>query len=224
MKPFFLSLLVFATFNVSAQEFKCGDFFTDPRDETRYQTVQIGDQCWIAQNMNIGVIVEDHDQTDNGIIEKTCWGNDPENCEIFGGLYTWEEALQYSVGENNQGICPEGWHIPTMEEWKALSDFLGEDSAGYKMKVSSKHFPAWDGDNSSGFTALPGGAGYAQYFHRINSWALFWSSTPNGEDRAWFTQLDNFWYPSPPKYNNLYIGDYYQKFNGLSVRCIRNAN
>lgn len=224
MKSLFFTLLALLTFNVSAQSFNCGDFLTDFRDGNKYETVRIGKQCWMAENLNAGIQVEDHEQIDNGVIEKTCWGNDPEKCKVYGGLYTWDEALQYSYEKNIQGICPDGWHIPTVEDWKELSSFLGEDSAGYKMKVSSKHFPAWDGDNSSGFTALPGGGGYGPYFHRLNSWALFWSSTPNEDDRAWFSQLDNFWYPAPPKYNNLFIGDYYEKFNGMSVRCIRNKN
>jgi uncharacterized protein (TIGR02145 family) len=90
-----------------------------------------------------------------------------------------------------------------------------------KMKVTEEDFPAWDGTNASGFSALPSGGGYEDNYHRINSWALFWSSTPNGEERAWFTQLDNYWYVSPPKYLTLIIDNFYQQFNGMSVRCIR---
>jgi uncharacterized protein (TIGR02145 family) len=177
----------------------------------------------MAENLNIGKLVDNHNQSDNGTIEKTCWGNEEEHCKIYGGLYTWYEAMQYSE-ENKQGICPDGWHIPYRMDWEELQVFLGKDSAGYYMKVSPDHIPSWDGNNASGFTALPGGGGYEQYFHREGSWALFWSSTPNGEERAWFSHLDNFWYPAPPKYHALFIGDYYQKFNGLSVRCIRNEN
>lgn len=224
MKYLILCTFSLMNFHLFAQQFECGETFTDPRDDKTYKTVRIGQQCWMAENINVGKMVEDHAQTDNGLIEKTCWGNDVFNCETFGGLYTWFEAMQYKDEERTQGVCPSGWHIPSRSEWEKLSSFLGDDSAGYYMKVPPDHDPAWDGNNASGFTALSGGGGYEGYFHRKGSWALFWSSTSNGEDRSWFTQLDNYWYPAPPKYHNLYIGDYYQKFNGLSVRCIKNDN
>lgn len=225
MKSLTFLLFFLAGFLLSAgaqDSFNCGDILKDSRDGTVYHTVQIGEQCWMKENMNIGKVVKDHNQKDNDIIEKTCYKNDEENCRIYGGLYTWNEAMQWSDLEGSQGICPDGWHIPSKSDWEELSEYLGSDSAGYYMKVPADHDPAWDGSNASGFTALAAGGGYESHFLRMGSWALFWSSTTSDDMRAWFSQLDNFWYPEPPRYLNLYIGPYYLRTNGLSVRCIRN--
>lgn len=219
-----IKILIFGTIlslNLYSQDFKCGEDLIDDRDQQSYSTVLINNQCWMAENLNFGVIVNDHLQKDNNKVEKTCYENDEKNCMVYGGLYTWDEALGYGRTKNNQGICPQGWHIPSVSEWQELVEFLGEDSAGYKMKVSKNHNPSWDGNNESGFTALSAGAGYDKYFLRKGSWGLFWAADENGETRAWFTQLDNFWYPAPQKYHSLYIGDYYKKFNGMSVRCLK---
>ncbi len=138
-----LSVLTMPLFSLSAQRtFRCGDIITDRRDGTVYHTVKIGGQCWMKENMNAGTMVKDHDQKDNGIIEKTCYANDPENCRIFGGLYTWDEAMQWNAEEGAQGICPDGWHIPARADWEQLSGELGTDSAGYSMKVPKGHVPS----------------------------------------------------------------------------------
>jgi uncharacterized protein (TIGR02145 family) len=203
------------------QSFKCGDVLKDPRDGREYKSVKIGNQCWMAENLNAGKQVPDHKQKDNEQIEKTCYENDPDNCLIYGGLYTWDEMMQYSTEPNVQGICPEGWHVPSKQEWELLVKTLGKNEAGQKMKVTKQDDPSWDGNNSSGFAALPSGAGNTRYFHRKGDWALFWSSSQEDDDYAWFSQLDGYWYPQPPKYKKLYIGNYYMKLNGFSVRCIK---
>lgn len=228
MNKFNSILILFFIFLVPlgyAQEndsFVCGESFTDSRDGREYKTVQIGDQCWMAENLNIGKMVDDMQQSDNGVIEKTCYENDPENCEVYGGLYTWGEAMTYIKREGTQGICPDGWHLPSRGEWDQLREHLGRGDAGQKMKAKESHDPAWDGNNSSGFTALPAGVGYEARFGRKGHWSVFWTSTEVDEDFAWFSQLDNFWYPRPPKYKKLYIGNHFVKENGFSVRCIKN--
>jgi uncharacterized protein (TIGR02145 family) len=176
---------------------------TDPRDGQQYRTVRIGDQQWMAENLNY-----------NGGM-RTCYNRDPSQCGIYGGLYSWEEAME---------VCPAGWHLPTLEEWEILSAFLGGEEAGQKMKAGSTDPVPWDGNNESGFTAIPAGAGNGEGFHRKGDWALFWSGTEYNGQRAWFAQLDGFWYPSPPKYKNLYTGWYYLKTNLFSVRCVQNAS
>jgi uncharacterized protein (TIGR02145 family) len=112
-------------------------------------------------------------------------------------------------------LCPTGWHVPTDAEWTTLADALGgESSAGTKLKVSSSNTPAWDGDNTSGFSALPGG--YRFYingnFNTQGSTGRWWSSSPNGSD-AWLHDLsagDSELYrnASDPR-------------GGFSVRCVR---
>jgi len=174
--------------------------FEDVRDGRQYKLVTIDDQVWMAENL------------DYGDEQKTCFNNDPADCEIYGGLYTWEVA---------QEICPAGWHLPTMDEWKALSDYLGIDDAGQKIKSSSLDSIPWDGTNESGFTAISAGAGNGKGFHRKGDWALFWSASEYSEQRAWFAQLDGYWYEQPPKYKNIYLGWYYLKINQFSVRCVK---
>ncbi len=134
----------------------CGDTIIDSRDGQSYNTVQIGEQCWMAENMNVGL---EGTQTNNGIIEKSCYNNDPANCEIYGGLYSWYEMMQYNPEPGSQGICPDGWHIPQCSDWGILFNHLG-DSAGGKMKETGTiHWasPNICATNVSGFTALPGG-------------------------------------------------------------------
>lgn len=121
-----------------AQTFSCGDSLIDTRDGQVYKTVQIGSQCWMAENLNVGVTINSasggYKQSDNGIIEKYCYNNEEAKCNIYGGLYEWPEALQYIttdsvqgiyvIIEGVQGICPLGWHIPTDNEWKVLEGMV----------------------------------------------------------------------------------------------------
>ena len=161
----------------SLHNFQCGDEFTDLRDRQIYSTILIGDQCWMAENLNIGIMIQDFKQTSNGVIEKTCYDNNSQNCNTYGGLYTWYEAMNWTAEDNSQGICPVGWHLPSRSEWEELVGFLGPKDAGQQMKATREHSPAWDGTNSSGFNALPAGVGYKSSFGRIDKWAIFWSST-----------------------------------------------
>lgn len=218
-------LILFLLFTVSdaiGQDvgFTCGNPLKDLRDGHIYQTVLIGDQCWMQQNLNTGKPVKDMQQSDNGIIEKTCYHNDKKWCDLMGGLYSWDEVMQYQ--NRNQGICPEGWHVPSLIDWRELIAFLGPE-AGQKLKAKPGEKPlSWDGTNESGFNAFPSGTANHGYFNRINQWAIFWSSDPANSQRAWFAQLDSYWYTEPPKYKCIYLGNYYLKSNGFSVRCILN--
>ncbi len=216
-------VIIALSINVYSQNptefFQCGDSIIDARDGETYSTVLIGEQCWMKENLNVGIIVSDFEQKDNQVIEKTCYSNDAANCGAYGGLYTWHEATQW--GQNEQGICPDGWRLPSKDDWQILVSELGIEDAGQRMKVSKDHTPSWDGNNSSGFTAIPGGVGYENNFGRMDKWAVFWSSTSEDDNYAWFAQLDNFWYQAPPKYKTLYLGNHFVKENGFSVRCVR---
>jgi len=78
-----------------------------------YQTILIGSQCWFQENLNVGTRINgSSNQTDNGEIEKYCYNNLDANCVTYGGLYQWDEAMQYVTTAGTQGICPDGWHIP----------------------------------------------------------------------------------------------------------------
>ncbi|MCK4980234.1 MAG: hypothetical protein KAS62_07550, partial [Candidatus Delongbacteria bacterium] len=124
----------------------CGDTLFDPRNGQNYSTVQIGDQCWMAENLNIGTRIDGvDDPADNCIIEKYCYDNDNANCNTCGGLYSWDEMMQYDTTEGIQGICPPGWHIPTDDEWKIL-----EGTVDSQYPVGD---PEWDGTSVRGFDA-----------------------------------------------------------------------
>lgn len=223
MKSAFFGFFLLAMFFIlnAQSSFSCGDILVDKRDQQQYKTILIGTQCWMQENLNVGEMKRDMEQLDNGVIEKTCYDNEGKNCEIYGGLYTWREAMKYSK-EDETGVCPSGWHIPTNEEWRELNEFLGLEMSGQKMKVPKDHVPRWDGNNSSNFTAIPSGVAYEDRFGRLGFWAVYWTSTENGEEYAWSTQLDNFW--TMNKYSNLYQGNFFLKTNGFSIRCIHNKN
>ncbi|MBI9036578.1 MAG: T9SS type A sorting domain-containing protein [Bacteroidales bacterium] len=173
----------------------CGYPFTDPRDERIYNTVQIGVQCWMAENLNIGQMINGtEDMTDNGVIEKYCYDNDPYYCEVYGGLYQWNEMMEYATTHGVQGICPEGWSIPTDDEWKILEgnvdsqfgvgdpEWDNTGDRGYDAGLNLRSSNGWslwgNGTNLFGFTALPGGhRNINNYFQFLGGSALFWTST-----------------------------------------------
>jgi uncharacterized protein (TIGR02145 family) len=184
----------------------------------------------MAQNLNIGVkILVSAVQTNNSIIEKYCYNDDDANCAVYGGLYQWNEAMQYVTIEGAKGICPTGWYLPTDEEWHTMilsldaSAVLGNvesSSAGGKMKeTGTTHWisPNTGATNSSGFTALPGGYhGYSDggHFSNMGLLTLFWSSSEMDSDFAWERYLAG--YGNAAVYR---AGD--DKKHGFSVRCLR---
>lgn len=219
-----LVFFLFFTLHLIGQEeaFKCGSILKDDRDGQEYKTTQIGKQCWMAQNLNYGSEVKDNQQTNNAIIEKTCYENKTENCSKYGGLYTFFEALQWEEKEKVQGVCPTGWHVPSNSEWTELNNYLGLDSAGYKVKASKNDVIPWDGSNETGFTGIASGVGLGEYFGRLTHWAVYWSSTSNTDEWAWSIQLDGLYYPMPPRYISFHQSYYFRKENSFSIRCIKN--
>jgi len=184
-----------------------------------YTTRLIGDQCWFRENVNAGIRIDANvSQSDNGIIEKYCYNNNPVNCDVYGGLYQWYEAMQYSNQQGTRGICPEGWHLPTDGEWNILSNLLGgETSAGGPIKEAGyEHWiqPNTGATDSTGFCALPAGMYFDNGFHHFRTNIEYWSSTNSYGPYAWYRIL----------YNNnaqLVRTNYYEKTTARSVRCIR---
>ena len=196
----------------------CGAPITDTRDSKSYNTVLIGTQCWLAQNLNIGTMIAGgSSQTNHSAIEKYCYNNAEANCTVYGGLYQWSNMMQWSTTEGVQGICPTGWHIPTDGEWTVLTTFLGGLSvAGGKMKeAGTAHWysPNTGATNSSGFTALPGGS-YAYGFSNLTYATYFWSSSQNGAYESWRQRLGN----SGENVDH----DSNDKTYGYSGRCLQN--
>jgi uncharacterized protein (TIGR02145 family) len=138
--------------------------------------------------------------------------NDNEsNATTYGRLYTW-----YAVTDT-RGLCPTGWHVPTDAEWTTLTDYLGGSNvAGGKLKeAGTTHWfsPNTSADNSSGWTALPGG--YRDYdgsFHLMGSSGSWWSATELDATFAWYRYLSYVYGDA----SRAYIYEYY----GSSVRCL----
>ena len=145
-----------------------------------YSTIQIGEQCWLKENLDVGTKINSNsssdNQTDNGIIEKYCYDNDETNCDNDGGLYQWDEAMQYSTTPGVQGICPPGWHIPTLAEFQILRDAAGGSTGSKVLKAIGVDATS---TNTSGFSALF--AGYRSNgigdFDDLGINAYFWIST-----------------------------------------------
>lgn len=199
---------------------QCGSPFTDTRDSKTYTTVPIGTQCWMAENLNIGTRIDgSSNQANNATIEKYCYENSEAQCDVYGGLYQWNEMMNYTTTPGVQGICPDGWHLPTDAEWTALTTYLGGESvAGGKMKeTGTTHWnsPNTGATNSSGFTGLPGGyRNIGGTFGGLGSDGYFWSSSEYSTTNAWARGLS---YSSAFVYR--YIG--LNKSYGFSVRCLR---
>jgi uncharacterized protein (TIGR02145 family) len=189
------------------------------------KTVTIGRQVWMLENLNVSTFkngvaipaVQDQDAwCKAGDNKQPAWcyyDNDPKNGVKYGKLYNW-----YAVIDNN-GLCPQGWHVPSDAEWDTLVAYLGGESvAGGKMKevgTTSWNGPNIDATNTSLFTGLPGGlryndGSYISYFGDAGSW---WSSTEFNTYYAWFRFLYG--------YQGLANRADGNKKSGLSVRCLK---
>ena len=207
----------------------CGDLLKDSRDAQTYNTVQIGTQCWMAENLNVGIMISSSvQQTNNSTIEKHCYDNSTANCETYGGLYYWDEMMEYSTTLGAQGICPTGWHIPTNEEWKTMEMQLGmtqaqadatglrgTDEGGKLKEIGTTHWnsPNTGATNSSGFTSLPGGYHYISgIFESIGTASYFWDSNSIGSDAS----RRSIGFDSQQIYQS-----YIPKQWGLNIRCLK---
>jgi uncharacterized protein (TIGR02145 family) len=179
-----------------------------------YNTVHIGNQCWLRENLNVGEMIDSlQDATNNGAIEKYCYSNDPANCATYGGLYQWNEAMQYSTTAGAQGICPTGWHIASAAEYQTLAATVGNN--GNALKAEGQGTGGGAGTNTSGFSALL--AGYRDpidfSFYGLGLYTLFWSSTETDVPYAGYLTL--FEDDSSAELSYSY------KDHGVSVRCLQ---
>lgn len=198
-------------------------------DGNTYETVVIGDQCWMKENMRVGEQINaPATPSDPAKIEKYCYGNDSSNCTANhpnypdGGLYTWDEAMQGANVEGAQGICPVGWHIPTDAEWHTLEDYLKDSgqsceanrytfdckTAGTKLKPSPL--------GSAGFEANLSGDLWSptnQFLNRDGD-GYFWSSSFSGGN-PWFRNIDLT--------ETGVMRVQFYKTNASPVRCLQDA-
>ncbi len=177
-----------------------------------YETVVIGNQCWMRENLNF--------ETNSGSF---CYGNVSSNCQTYGRLYNWYTMMNGESSSNNvpsgvQGICPDEWHIPSDAEWDILTDYLGGSYNGGKMKeTGTAHWfdPNAGANNMSGFTALAGGGKILPGSSvNMGKRGIFWSSTLVGtRSDAWCRMLI---------YTSSQIQSYeWTSGNSNSVRCVK---
>jgi uncharacterized protein (TIGR02145 family) len=172
--------------------------FQDNRDGQTYKYITIGKQTWMAQNMNY-------------LMDGASWSydNDESNREKFGLLYNYEAALE---------ACPNGWHLPTHEEWNQLiSELGGFKVAGKKMKAASEwKIPVQELPELSGFNALP--AGVRDYkngtFGGLGSNTFFWSISLHQNEVT--VRIRNMYHNT----DNV-LAMKLAKTNGFSVRCVK---
>lgn len=185
-----------------------------------YNTVTIGSQTWLKENLDVGVYVAStntgllhSDVSNNGIIEKYCWGNIESNCDIYGGLYDWNEAMGYITTPGTQGICPSGWHIPTLLEFETLKTAVSND--GNSLKAIGQGIGNGQGTNTSGFSALISGGRYASgRFNILEENTSYWSSTVYSGNNVNNLLLD--YDGSDVNLISLYLKEY-----GFGIRCVK---
>lgn len=210
--------------------FGCGEALVDSRDGQTYTTVQIGTQCWMAENLNIGTMISGSvNMTNNSVMEKYCFNNIATNCNTYGGLYQWDEMMQYMTTPGLTGICPAGWHLPADAEWCTMEQVVdltisctttgwrGADGGGKLKEIGYQHWlsPNTGATNSTNFTTLPGGSRYYVNgtFNDLQTYGTFWSSTESSTTNAWYRRLS---------YIFATVGrSYSQKTYGYSVRCVK---
>jgi uncharacterized protein (TIGR02145 family) len=191
-------------------------------DRKAYALVEIGSQCWFKENLAADNY-RNGDAIPGGLSDsqwastlqgaQTIWGEtwgDVSSLTTYGRLYNF-----YAVADP-RGLCPTGYHVPSDDEWSTLTNFLGGDYVADALKSSPTDVPAWDGTNSSGFSALPGGyrASYNGFFDYLGGYGSWWSSSPSGSG-AWFRGLYSGYSAVFRDGSEFYVR------HGFSVRCVR---
>ncbi len=212
---------------------QCGVPFPDLRDNESYNSVLIGNHCWMAENLKYLPSVVGPGTGSNTTPYYYVYGyhgtsvsaaNATANYQTYGALYNWPAALT---------ACPSGWHLPTDAEWTALTTYVSSQPA-YLCNSNTSYIAKalaattnWNthtgtctvgnnlsANNATGFSGLPGGTrDTGGSFGSMGSYGNWWSSTETGSLNAWSRYLG---------YNNSGVGSSsYTKGFGFSVRCVR---
>ncbi|MCF8371618.1 MAG: PKD domain-containing protein [Bacteroidales bacterium] len=220
MRRTYLLILILITSigNVSAQSVP----FIDTRDGQVYQTILIDNLWWMAENLNIGTMIQStttgYQMSNDGIIEKYCWNNSDDYCAGTngmtkkGGFYEWKEMVEYTTTppEATTGICPAGWRIPTYSEWSGLFTYFG----GGATAVAALLEGGSSGMNIklTGYRCTMTG-GFRPSAMSNDYMAYFWSSLDTDANNAPLFEIAATSYTSFS----------FQKSLGLSVRCVKST-
>ncbi|MCF8297873.1 MAG: fibrobacter succinogenes major paralogous domain-containing protein [Saprospiraceae bacterium] len=190
-------------------------------DGNTYQTVKIGAQWWMAENLKTTKYLDG--TSIPNVSDSIAWinlttgaycdyDNTPSNSDTYGRLYNWYAAVDV------RNICPSGWHVPSDAEWTTLTTYLGGESvAGGKLKESGTiHWesPNTGATNESGFSALPGGNRITNGAFDANGYfGIYCSSSKQCYTDAWIRAMS---------YNYSYVARYFtSRKDGFSVRCVK---
>jgi len=206
------------TQSTSACPFTCGVSTVSDIDGNAYNTLLIGTQCWTKQNLKVTK------NPSGTAITRYCYDNNSSNCTTHGGLYDWETIMNGAASSNSnpsgvQGICPNGWHVPSTAEWTQLLSFVGGGS-GTKLRAST----FGSGQDTYGFSIIGGGVRRSQMtgnpgtYNYINAASYFHSSTKtaeNGIETRWLFSGDSeVQFNSDPAFFHITAG--------FSLRCVKN--
>lgn len=205
------------------QSFDNTKYLCDTRDGQLYKYVIIGTQTWMAQNLNYG-----KNTTGNSY----CYNDSSSYCDTYGRLYDWAATMAIATeyndttwgGDtvNHQGICPDGWHVPTYSEWDTLDAFVDQDNdgandddAGTSLKADTTLWSTNTGTDEYGFAALPGGY---HGFNNLGELSIWWSSTEYSSDQI------SIYYIGSTSLQDVTNYGYDYKPYGFSLRCVKDTD
>ncbi len=156
---------------IEARKAAAQSSFIDSRDGKNYKTVKIGEQVWMAENLNYDASAS------------KCYDHEPVNCEKYGRLYNWETAI---------AACPKGWHLPSKSEWEELDKTVGGiEVAGKTLKAKSGWYNNGNGTDEFGFSALPGGLGHpGGSFLNAGYLGSWWSASEYDANFAYYRGME----------------------------------
>jgi len=228
-------------------DFNCGTV-TDIENNV-YQTIAIGSQCWMRENLRTtkyanGTSIQYGNATASSTTAYYYYPGSQDSVPIYGLLYNWTAVMgDENSSERNpsgvQGVCPNGWHLPSVAEWNQMSDYVYSQAEYYcnehhgyiaKSLASTSRWYAGgycevgsnlSANNATGFTILP--AGFFEGSHKsFGNYAYFWSATEwNGTHGREFYLISTNAFLTQSGYGGKNIGVMY-KDAGFSVRCVRN--
>jgi len=187
-----------------------------------YKTVKIGNQTWMAENLNY---------KPNAETTSECYSYSNDNCATYGRLYNWRTAMDLpsscsdnecakQIQSKHKGICPSGWHIPSKAEWEVLSNYVQKDKvcnncdAKFLKTTSGWNFDG-NGTNAYGFSAQPGGWGKFPNFFDMGGNGNWWSSSEYDAYGAYARNMN-------PTYDYTDWDTYSNKMTAFSIRCLKN--
>ena len=211
-------------------------------DGNVYNTVQIGTQCWMKENLKTshyadGTYIPVADTISHSISYRYFPEGDSSNVSTYGCLYNWAAVMNgnsasSAVPSNVQGVCPTGWHVPSAAEWIVMQDYVGAQNdcqCGHRSDLIAKALSsttAWESstiycspgylpmyNNASGFSALPAGYYYGGGYSVLGREAWFWSTDEVGVNGAAYRNIQNYL----ANFQEAGISNYF----GLSVRCLK---